>query len=171
MWKDIKGYEGIYQISDNGDIKSLNRFDKAGHNLKELIRKQKVTKFGYKNITLYKDGKRKEYFVHRLVAYTFIGMPKGKKQVNHKNGNKIDNRVENLEWVTVSENHKHMYRTGLRSMEGEHHNNRKVNAKQAIEIFKSREKGVDLAKKYGVTTGTISLIRRSKNWTSVTSKL
>lgn len=107
IWKDITGFEGKYQISNLGRVKSL--LDK---NLKhrELIIKQHDM-FGYKYVDLYSKHSYKRYRVHRLVLLTFVG--DSKLQVNHINGIKSDNRLCNLEYVTQSENMKHAYRLGL----------------------------------------------------------
>jgi|WetSurMetagenome_2_1015567.scaffolds.fasta_scaffold20333_2 hypothetical protein len=112
-WKDIIGYEGLYIISDQGNIISKAREwitgfgGKASH--KDIPLKQRIVK-GYARITLSKDDKEKEYFVHRLVMETFIG--KSDLQVNHKNCIKSDNRLENLEYVTSKENVRHAILNG-----------------------------------------------------------
>lgn len=95
-WKDIDGYEGLYQISNLGRVKSL----KFG---KEKILKPKKGK-GYLRIGLCKKGKYKHYYVHRLVASTFIENPYNLPQVNHKNEDKTNNSVDNLEWCTSKYN-------------------------------------------------------------------
>ena len=110
IWKDIKGYEGKYQVSNKGNIKSLKQFNKRGV---DLIIKLGKNNTGYTIVRLTKNNKLKTPLVHRLVAQAFIPNPDNKPQVNHKNGNKADNTVENLEWVTRSENQKHAYETGL----------------------------------------------------------
>lgn len=119
IWKDIKGYEGMYQISNLGRVKSLDRNEK-GHfnNTKYYLRKEKILNLhltiqGYYNIGCCYNSKRKYFRVHRLVAQTFIPNPKNKPEVNHINGIKTDNNVTNLEWVTSSENQLHAYKTGL----------------------------------------------------------
>lgn len=113
IWKDIKGYEGLYQVSNLGRIKSLestvfsgNRFNKkkTKRNKKEKILKLRFDKDGYYRIGLCKNNKKIYYFVHRLVAQTFISNPNNLPVVNHKNENKKDNRVENLEWCTIKYN-------------------------------------------------------------------
>ena len=100
-WKDIKGFEGIYQISNMGRAKSF----KADPNGRILSIKN--SKGDYLNIVLCHGNKRRSVKVHRLVAEAFIPNPDNKPEVNHKDGNKQNNRVGNLEWVTRAENHRH----------------------------------------------------------------
>lgn len=97
-WKDIIGYEGLYQISNYGDVKSLGRITVQKHKLDEIILKKSQDKDGYNIVTLYKNGKKKTHKVHRLVANAFLQKKEGLNSVNHKNEIKDDNRVSNLEW-------------------------------------------------------------------------
>ena len=99
-WKDIQGYEGLYQISNMGRVKSLN-YRNTG---KEGIMKLDKVKGGYLQLYLYKDGKRKHYLVHRLVATAFCENPEGYNEVNHINEDKADCRADNLEWCSSSYN-------------------------------------------------------------------
>ena len=101
VWKDIKGYEGLYQVSNLGNVMSLHY--RGTKNKKQLLKPAK-DKDGYLSIALYKDGKTKQYRVHRLVASAFIPNPNNYSQVNHINEIKDDNRVENLEWCTAKYN-------------------------------------------------------------------
>lgn len=114
VWKDIEGFEGLYQISNLGRVKSLPRkraFGCQTRTCPETIRTQTTKKNGYKSVSLYyKSRKFVTRYVHRLVATAFIPNPLNKKQVNHKNGKRDDNVVTNLEWVTCSENHLYSYR-------------------------------------------------------------
>lgn len=113
IWLDLVGFEGIYKISNYGRIKRLQREWRSGRNgsqrksLSESIVKQRRLKSGYVKTTLCKDGVKKSYSVHILVAKTFIPNPENKPQVNHKDMNKENNMVENLEWNTAKENVAH----------------------------------------------------------------
>lgn len=99
-WRDIDGYEGLYMVSNKGNVKSLN-YKKTG---KEGILKPHKTNWGYLRVRLCKDGKSKNYLIHRLVAQAFCENPKGYKDVNHKDENKQNNKASNLEWCTSSYN-------------------------------------------------------------------
>lgn len=107
IWKDIVGYEGLYQVSDFGRVKSMPRW---GTTKEEKTLKQYKNRYGYMYVCLYKNSKPKKYTVHTLVAKAFIPNPENKPEVNHKKGNKADNRASELEWATKSENKKHSYK-------------------------------------------------------------
>jgi hypothetical protein len=119
-WKYIVGYEGLYCISSDGRVKSIDRMIVDGRTkegtriLKGAMRIFGCSKNGYSQIILFKNGGKKIFLVHRLVAEHFIDNPENKKQVNHKDGNKKNNLFENLEWVSASENSIHAYNSKLR---------------------------------------------------------
>ena len=102
IWKDINGYEGDYQISNLGRVKTLKK--QVGRKETEKIMTPVTTYQGYSRIVLRKNGKGKIFAVHRLVAEAFIPKVEGKPIVDHINGDRKDNRVENLRWCTFSEN-------------------------------------------------------------------
>lgn len=113
VWKNINGYEGLYQVSNLGRIKSLRRF-KSDHSKKVLVKERfllghtrRPNTNDYLNVVLSKNGECKRYAIHRLVAQEFIDNPNGKPQVNHIDGNKQNNRADNLEWCTNQENCRH----------------------------------------------------------------
>lgn len=112
IWKDIAGYEGKYQVSNLGNVRSLQY-----HNAKGIMRigylKPAVDNKGYLRCALSKENKLKTFKVHRLVASAFIDNPDNLPQINHKDGNKLNNHVENLEWCNNSQNQLHAYATGL----------------------------------------------------------
>lgn len=105
IWKDIQGYEGMYQISNMGRVKSLRRYSKQNHLLPEKILKPCHSKAGYCDVSLYVNGKRYHEKVHRLVAKAFVSNPKGLNEVDHIDTNKDNNKWNNLKWCTHSENH------------------------------------------------------------------
>ena len=113
VWKDIKDYEGCYQVSNFGRVRSLDRLDRNGFKRNGVIKKPQDNGNGYQYVQLKKDAKRKNFYIHRLVATYFINEIADKDFVNHKDGNKKNNMVDNLEWCTQSENMKHAYESGL----------------------------------------------------------
>jgi hypothetical protein len=111
--KAIKGYEGLYEVNTEGNVHSLN-YNRTGK-VREL--KPGITRHGYYYVILCKDGKKKLHTVHRLVAEAFIDNPENKSQVDHKDRNKLNNKVDNLRWASHSENclntkSKNIYKNG-----------------------------------------------------------
>lgn len=118
IWKDVKGYEGLYQVSNLGRVCSLERqtYDtvrKYIRKVRKRILKQALPKLGYYSVQLTKNGKQKSFRVHVLVAAAFLPNPNNFPVINHKNAIKTDNRVENLEWCTYQHNSKEAVRLRL----------------------------------------------------------
>lgn len=157
IWKKIKGYED-YQVSNLGSVKSF----KKG---KEKILKQKYNKDGYLCLGITANNYQKQFLVHRLVAFEFIDNLEKKETVNHKNGIKTDNRVENLEWNTRSENIRHADKTGLRKMlNGTKCHKAVLTEKDVLFIRESHLKQKDLAIMFNINPSAISNIITRKNW-------
>lgn len=115
IWKDIAGYEGLYQVSNQGNVRATIRRGTNGSNLK-----LRINVVGYYYVNLFKNGKGKNQLVHRLVTTAFLPNPLGKPQVNHKDGNKLNNNLDNLEWSTPKENTQHSLKVlGVRRCHGE----------------------------------------------------
>jgi hypothetical protein len=172
LWKDIEGYEGLYQISNLGRVKSLSRIWEAGikgvyRTKLDTIRKLQITKKGYAQIILkHPDNKSKGYAVHRLVAKAFIPNLKSFPQVNHIDCNKLNNHVSNLEWCTNDFNIKHANKNGLHG-KGELHARSKWKESDVLLFRKLHSEGVkmvDISKKYGINSGTLFSIIHRTNW-------
>lgn len=160
-WKDILRYEGLYQVSSLGRVRS--NYSNGRKKSMDGILKQRDNCYGYLNVHLYKNSKRKAFLVHRIVAESFIPNPEVKNQVNHKNGNKTDNQVENLEWVDQSENQKHKcYVLNklpeiCKGLSGEKNGRAKIQ-NRISEIMELRSAGMtqeSIAKKFNVNRTTI----------------
>lgn len=132
IWKDVPGYEGYYQISNTGKIKSLDRIVR-GEGRKPYVKAGRVLKLavashGYLSVPLCKDSGQVTHSLHYVLAQVFIENPNNYPCVNHKDGNKLNNDLQNLEWVTYQQNSKHAYDTGLRQPY------RKITTQQVNEI-------------------------------------
>jgi hypothetical protein len=156
-WQDIPGYEGIYQISDLGRVKS--------------IRTGKILvidhgKYGHGQVCLSVDGQRQKASVHRAVLEAFSGAPEAGQVARHLNGDARDNRLQNLVWGTPKENTSDMLRHGTVS-HGEKHPISRLTNDQARAIRCSKERGRALAKTYGIDPALVSMIRTGKVWKHV----
>lgn len=112
-WKPVNGYEGLYEVSDKGQVRSIPRKDNKGAFHKGRILRERNTPRGYKTVMLSKKGVEKQYTIHSIVAIAFLGERNLGMEGNHKDANKDNNSVDNLEWVTRMENVKHSVANGL----------------------------------------------------------
>jgi len=164
IFKPIKDFPN-YEISNLGNVKSLGNSKWR----KEKIMKSSVWNKGYKMLILCKNGKEKAMQVHRLIATAFIPNPLNKPQVNHIDGNKINNSVSNLEWVTARENTQHAFRLGLMAVpKGESVYCAKLNNEQVLEIRELYKTGKytqnKLGEMYSVVRQCIGDITTRKTW-------
>jgi hypothetical protein len=165
IFKDIPGYEGHYQISNYGRVKSL----KSGKRFGKILIPQMNEK-GYLKIPLSNGITKKTCKIHRLVALTFLPIPtKDKTTVNHKNWNKLDNYINNLEWATHQENIDHAKKNKLfNNPHSENSHNAKLKNEEVFELKNLYISGLysqrALARKYGVHPSTIYLILKNKSW-------
>lgn len=157
-WKPVVGYEGLYEVSDMGHVKS---------SLTGRMLKQCNHSHGYLQLSIRKNGKQKTYRTHTLVLTAFVTKPDG-HIVNHKDGNKKNNNLSNLEWVTYGGNLKHAMDSGLQILHGEYNAAHKLTAEDVKEIRASV--GVTrefLAEKYGVCSSTLGRAMSGKTWRNV----
>ena len=172
IWKPIEGYEDLYQVSSYGRVKSNDRTEICKNGLVRF-REGKILKphqnyNGYLWVSLCKNDKRKKNKIHRLVAQAFIPNINNKPQVNHIDGNKHNNNLKNLEWVTSKENMEHAIKKGLwEAPKGTKNPTNKLSNENVLDIRALLNEGVtvkELAEKYSVHTSTIYRIKRDKSW-------
>lgn len=154
IWKPVKGYEGLYQVSSLGRLRKVNGV---------LLKAN--PKSWYCSVSLMKNNVRKTFKVHRLVALVFVPNPENKPEINHKDGNKQNNHYLNLEWVTRSENQLHAIRElNANTGKGESHGSAKLDKNSVSKIRNSDRPSKELARVYGVDQSTINRVRRGETW-------
>ena len=166
IWESVKGYEGLYEVSNLGRVRTLKRATTSGVVLKQAV------KHGYMHVCLSKDGKPSTKRVHRLVAEAFIANPMDKPVVNHIDGDKTNNAVSNLEWATNSENELHSFRVlgkkPNRPWKGKPRKfARRLSYADATAIIDSKRPSRELAAEFGVSKTTILNIRKRKIYKEV----
>jgi hypothetical protein len=178
IWKDAFSYEGLYKVSNFGRIKSvekiITRSDFKTYFVKEYIFSKSLNTEGYASCCLVNhNGVKKTKNIHVIVAKTFIPNPENKPQVNHINGIKSDNRVENLEWCTRKENAQHAFKNGLLKIsKGESHGRHKLKEEKIIAIrrlykIKPSVKISGIAKKLNISVSQVNRILKRKCWTHI----
>jgi hypothetical protein len=167
IFMDVVGYEGLYQVSNLGMVKSLERTvnGRWGKQIvKSRILKHTNNKGGYPIVCLCNGKKVICITIHRIMCLSFIPNPENKRTVNHINGVKTDNRISNLEWATDSENQKHSFENGFQYRPKKIPRVLKVNDVREIKYENKDLTHDQIAEKYGVTRGCIYLIRSGKRW-------
>ena len=161
IWKDIKGYEGYYQVSNLGEVRSVDRVKWNGVkyvHIKGRILKKSDDRHGYYHVSLSKDGKVKKKKVHKLVAITFLENLDDLYCINHIDGKKKNNNVNNLEWCSSSENNKHAWDEGLKKSSSK----QKEKAKSFIKLGMNKKKRI-ICKETGVEFESIRKAEKEMN--------
>lgn len=170
-WKDIPGYENYYQASNHGRIKRVGGYIRHSNNSmknwSEKVLAQKQDAGGYLKVEFSKDGKRKNILCHRAVCAAFHENPQNLPQVNHKDGDKTNNSVDNLEWCSKSHNRLHAFATGLTSAKGSKNSQAILTVDRVLKIRESNERVKDLARQHGVSPATICDIKNRRSWAHI----
>ena len=172
LWKAVKGYEGIYEVSNYGRVKSISRIAlKRSGGIKRTTKPfilKSVLEAGYKYVRITKNYKRKKLKTARIVAFAWIDNPDNKPQVNHKNGIRYNDTVENLEWVTAKENSIHAVETGLSPIIGGQHWKSLLTNDEAVDIATSELSRKELMDKYQIGYHIVERIQKGTSWSRIT---
>lgn len=164
-WRWVPGYEGLYMVSSLGNVMS-QRSGKGSSPMSIL--KPSIGNSGYLQVVLRGNGKSKNVMIHRMVAVAFIPNYDHKEQVNHIDGDKTNNCVQNLEWVSRSENMLHAYRELGFDVSGRRKTAKKLTREQILDIYHSSETGRALASKYNISDTMVYAIKNGKSWSDIT---
>lgn len=172
-WKAVIGYEGVYEVSDQGTVRRIGRAFGARHgNILLPIRPCSTRK--HLRVALSARGSTARRYIHRVVAEAHLGpAPSPRHQVNHKDGDPSNNAVANLEWVTPRENVRHAHEHKLSRQDGEHNNFARLTEDGVRRINAMRAKGMlhrEIAHELGVSRGAVQGVLYGKNWKHVTTQ-
>lgn len=166
-WRPVVGYEGHYEVSKCGRVRSVDRRGVDGRRLRGRPLIGSISNYGYRRVHLSAEGSTTKHGVHQLVARAFLGpVPEG-KQVNHIDGDKLNNRTSNLQYVTSGQNTAHAVANGLRDNSGENNHCTQLTESQVLDIRRRCSEGdtqTALAREFGVTQANISRIVRRETW-------
>lgn len=170
IWRDIEGFDGMYQVSNLGRVKSLYRTTKEITEEGRIL-KASIGKRGYWYVALFKDGKNHTKTVHRLMANAFMPNPDNLPNINHISGIRSDNRLENFEWCTQKQNMHHAFRTGLVNNTGEMNGMSLLTEGDVVQIKHTLKNGYfnlqDIADEYNISLTAIYDIKAGRTWKHV----
>jgi len=171
VWMPVVGWENAYEVSNRGNVRSIDRLVNSKNNTKALRKgkmlKSKIDKYGYVIYSLISPRKKSYVGAHRLVAMAFITNKENKPTVNHIDGNKLNNNIGNLEWATWTENNRHARSTGLNiSSKGEKHYQAKITEVKALEILTlSKTKTTkEISNQLNISPSIVGKIKRRETW-------
>ena len=167
-WQPCPGYEESYQVSNLGKVRSIDRFHfKRRGRIKGKTLIQNLNKKGYPEVKLWKNNKQEARNPHRLVALAFIPNPNNLPQVNHIDGDKLNNHVSNLEWISNSDNMRHAYKLGLKCSKGENNSNCKITDIQVTQIkliYNTGKSSKYISEELNVKLHIVRQIISGKSW-------